>query len=289
METIRASLPCLRCGYDLTGQPLEGRCPECTMPVVSSLAAAVEHEQHPQVALRSPIRIAIALLACGIGTLLAVALQLGAPMLTTIDSLMGRVSRIPGSVRLIGWIGSAAVIALAAILLQVALLRREGALRNELGRWRWWLIAGAWSWAVAAGTAAVAQWNQAWLPEALRGSLPWAGIALQLPGMAATLSGLHALLAITGRRSQAFTEAQAARQSLQLLNATAALALVLSVASPILQYRLGWMLLAHTSRALAGCLGVLLLFGAAYLVANTWWVARALILPPVRVDRVLGG
>ena len=74
METIRTRLPCYRCGYDLTGQPVEGRCPECGRAVVASLAANIEHAQHPLVALRSPWRVAIALVACGLATLLSVAL-----------------------------------------------------------------------------------------------------------------------------------------------------------------------------------------------------------------------
>lgn len=288
METIRTQLPCYRCGYDLTGREVDGRCPECGLPVVASLAANVEHAQHPQVALRSPWSVATALFACGLATLASVALQLGAPMLRTIDSFLGRTSRLPFTVQQIGWLASSVAFAVVAVLLHRGLSRRETALRAEMGRWRRWLLAGAWCWAGAAALASSLHWYQVWLPDSLRSALPWAGVAVQLPGMAAMLSGLHVLLAITGRRSQAFTEAQAARQSVQLLNAAAALALVFTVASPILQFKLGWVWLAFTSRALSACMAALLLFGAAYLVANTWWVARALVLPPMRADRVLG-
>lgn len=288
METIRAYLPCYRCGYDLTGSPVEGQCPECDLAIVASLAAMVDHAQNPQVALHSPWRVASALVACGLATLVSVALQLGAPMLLMIDTLMSRTSRLPITVRQIGWLGSAVAVLGATVLLHLALGMRESALRKELGRWRVWLLVGAWSWFLAATLALALQWKQVWLPDALRDALPWAGIAAQLPGMAAMLSGLHVLLAITGRRSQAYTEAQAARQSVQLLNAAAALAVVFSIASPILQHKLGWFWVAQTSRALSGCLAALLLFGAAYLVANTWWVARALVLPPMRVDQLLG-
>lgn len=288
METIRADLRCYRCGYELLGKSVDGRCSECGLPVVSSLAAAVEHPQHGLVALQSPWRVAAALFACGVATLSCVALQLGAPMLLTIETLLGRSSPMPNTIRLVGWAGSAMFVSVAALLLHLALGARETALRTELGRWRFWLLVGAWSWTIAAAVAVALQWNQVWLPDAMRSALPWAGVAMQLPGMAAMLSGLHALLAITGRRSQTFVEARQARQGVQLLNTAAALALVFSVASPILQFKLGWLWLAHSSRALAGCMSALLLFGAAYLVANTWWVARALVLPPMRSDRVLG-
>src|SRR5215211_1304756 len=33
---------CLRCGYDLRGQPAQGRCPECGLPVRNSTAAPDE-------------------------------------------------------------------------------------------------------------------------------------------------------------------------------------------------------------------------------------------------------
>jgi hypothetical protein len=288
VETIRTYLPCYRCGYDLTSQPVDGRCPECTLPIVSSLAAALEHAQNPHVALRSSWRVAVALVACASAALACMALQLGAPMLESIDSLLSRSSMLPAKVRLIGWIGSSIAIAIAAVLAHNA-LRGEPALLTELGRWRRWLLLGAWGWALTAGLAAWMQWRQVWLPDALRSALPWAGLAIQLPGMAAMLSGLHVLLAITGRRSRTYTEAHAARQSVQLLNASAALAIVFSVAAPILQFKLGWIGLAYATRALSGCLAFLLLFGAAYLVANTWWVARALVLPPMRADEALGG
>jgi hypothetical protein len=288
METIRAHLPCLRCGYDLTGRSVEARCPECDLPVVASLAAALDHVQNPQVALHSPWRVACALVGCATALLLAVALQLGSPMLMALDVLLGRVTRLPTTIRLVGWSGTALLLVIVAVMLHLATGTRERALRAELGRWRAWLLVGAWVWAACATLAAVAQWNQVWLPDALRSALPWAGVAVQLPGMAMLLSGVHALLAITGRRSQTFLEANAARQSVQLLNAVAALALVFSIASPILQHKVRWLWLAHTSRALSAVLATLLLFGAAYLVANVWWVARALVLPRARSQDLLG-
>jgi multisubunit Na+/H+ antiporter MnhF subunit len=118
-------------------------------------------------------------------------------------------------------------------------------------------------------------------------ALPWIVPALQLPGMATMLSGLHALLAITGRRSSAFTEAAAARQSVRLLNGTAALLVVITLAGLITGRRVVRGpdladLVEITSRVAAVCLAALLLFGAAYLVANAWWIARSLVLPSER-------
>lgn len=36
----RAEIPCLRCGYDLTGLPREGVCPECALPLKETLEAS---------------------------------------------------------------------------------------------------------------------------------------------------------------------------------------------------------------------------------------------------------
>jgi multisubunit Na+/H+ antiporter MnhF subunit len=176
------------------------------------------------------------------------------------------------------------------LLSHVALGRGEPMLRRELGRWRLWMLLGGWAWFVAVLASVVVAWRGTELPAFMRDALPWAGAAIQLPGMACMLSGFHALLAITGRRSRAFSEAASARQSVRLLNGTAALLVVMTIAGLILETRVVQgpdlqMLVGITSRIAAACLAALLLFGAAYLVANAWWIARSLLLPPDRGDQ----
>lgn len=286
MGSIRVSLRCMRCRYELLGQPVAGRCPECGLAVVASLAMRTDHLQHGEAALRRPGLVSAALVGGAMALLLSVALQVAGPMLSVVDTLRGQTSLLQGQVRLWGWIGSLLVVTIAGALAARATSAAEGGLRDELGRWRTWLLTGFVGWAAALAVAMVLQWNVVHLPDALRSSMPWIGVAIQLPGLTSALAGLNALLAITGRRSQSFAEAHAARQSVSLLNSTAALVVVFAIAVPML-HRLEFDVLAVTAMCVTGGLAALLLFGSAYLVANAWWVARALVLPKPHIEEVI--
>jgi hypothetical protein len=286
MGVIRASLRCMRCRYELLGMPLEGRCPECGFPVATSLTTQVDHLQHAEVALTRPVWVAAAVVANALAVLFCVVFQLAAPMLASIDSLLGRQTLLQGQVRLWGWMVSFVVVLLTVALSTAGISRREAALRSEWSRWRTWMMVGLVAWMLALATAIALQWNGYRLPDSLRGALPWVGIAIQLPGMTCALAGFHPLLAIAGRRSQALREARAARQSVSLLNGTAALVVVSAISAPLL-FRLGFDWLSTVATTMAVCTAVLLLFGAAYLLANAWWVARALVLPKPRTETLV--
>lgn len=283
----------MRCGYQLLGQPLLGACPECGLSVASSLAASMEHVQRALTDLRRPRLVATMLVACAITVLVCIALQMGGPMLSMFESFTGQRSPFPDRIRMWSWSLSAVALLASAALGHAALRPSEPALRREMGRWRFWLLAGMWLWCAAAIAAVLLMRFGSRLPAALLPALPWVGVAIQLPGMAMMLSGYHALLAVLGRRSRTFTEATAARQSVKLLNGTAALLLVLTMASLILENRVVRgpdlrELVSIMSRAGAACLAGLLLFGSAYLVANAWWIGRNLLLPTERVEDIQG-
>lgn len=57
---ITANLPCSRCRYDLQGQIIDGRCPECGLSVETSLHASIDLETIRGEGLPGPRRIAIA-------------------------------------------------------------------------------------------------------------------------------------------------------------------------------------------------------------------------------------
>jgi hypothetical protein len=60
---VTANLPCSRCRYDLQGQSIESRCPECGLPVETSLHASIDLETIRGEGLPGPRRIAIATIA----------------------------------------------------------------------------------------------------------------------------------------------------------------------------------------------------------------------------------
>jgi hypothetical protein len=276
----------MRCRYELLGQPFDGRCPECGLPIAASLALRTDHLQHDEAALRRPGLVATSVVIAAVNILLCTVLQLAAPLLSSIDSLRGQVSLLQGQVRLWGWMASLASVLVSGFLLWSATRGDEPALRSEWGRWRRWMVVGHAFWAGALAIAAGMEWFDYTFSDPIRNSIPWAGIAIQLPGVTCALSAFHALLAIVGRRSQALREARAARQSVSLMNTTAALVVVFAIATPLL-HRLeqDWASLLATVGSVA--MSVLLVFGAAYLVANAWWVAHALLLPKPRIEEMV--
>lgn len=287
MHTVQATIRCVRCGYDLRGAQVLGRCPECGAAVASTLAVSVDPALRDLVALQRPALVATSLIAWCAAPLACVALQLGGPMLSMFDMLTSRSSAITPRIRLWAWLLSTLVLVVALVLSHALWFRRDAVLRAEMGRWRIWMLAGGWLWTLATAVAAWAQWHPQHLSDAVRSAMPWAGTAIQIPGMAMLLSALSVLLAITGRRSQTYREAGAARQSVKLLNLNAALLVVFSIASPVVHNRLRWDVLGFVIDAAVLALAGLLLFGSAYLLANGWWIGRALVLPPMRLEEVL--
>ena len=287
MARVDIPMPCLRCRYDLRGAEALGRCPECGLAVATTLASSTAPRARVLAALRRPRRVALLVLAAGLGQFLCVMLQLAAPMLSTATLLTGMNETFSHHVRFWGWTLSAMVLAGAAACSHACVDRAEGPLRAEMGRWRGLLSVGLWAWTLAAAGAAFAAWQAPFLPDVWRSALPWIGVATQLPGMTVAMAAFGVLLGIVGRRSLAFTESGAARQGVHLVNSVAAITLVTSLASFWLRGRqdADWMLWLHLLLLVASvCLAGLLLLGSAYLLSNSWLVARALVLPPPRLE-----
>ncbi|NBX24575.1 MAG: hypothetical protein EBQ99_00745 [Planctomycetes bacterium] len=289
MSRVERSLSCLRCRYQLRGLEALGRCPECGLPIVTSLAASTDPGQRAAAALRHPTRVALLVLMLGITELVCVVVQLAAPLLATTSMLTGMSEGFSHRLRFWGWAISAVVLAAAALATPVCTGPGEAPLRAEMGRWRSLLLVGLWAWSLAAAGAAVAADQAPFLPDIWRSALPWIGLATQLPGMAVALAAFAVLVGIAGRRSQTFSEAQAVRTSLRVINTVAAMAVVASLAGFWLRNRdSDWQ--AITSGILLAsslALGAVLLLVSAYLASHAWLVARGLMKPAPRLEEVL--
>lgn len=290
MLRVEKSLPCVRCRYSLRGVAAMGRCPECGLAVVTTLAACTDPGLRAMAAIRHPVRVALLVLAVGAAELTCVVAQLAAPMLSATSLLTGMVETFSHRLRFWGWAISALVTAAAAVAMPVLMGPREVPLRAEMGRWRGTLMVGLWAWSLAAAGGAVACFQAPFLPDIWRSALPWIGVATQLPGMAVALTGYAVLLGISGRRSQTSYEAESARRALRAVNTLAAMALVASLAAFWLRNRVSadWQTLAWgTLLAGAVALAALLLLMSAYLMSHAWLVARGLMKPPPRLDEVI--
>ena len=233
-------------------------CPECGLAVATTLASNSDLKIRALVALQRPARVATFLVAIPLACMLAAVLQTAGPLIAFIDSMSGQSSKIAEQIRFFGWAASCVLVAGAWGMLCVGLLATLIA-----------IIAGA-----------IQFQSQQWSMDWLKISAP----ALQLPAFAMVMISYRRVLVVCGRRSQAFREAGAARQNINLLIYTLGLVALGAFASPVLLHKLGWEMAAILSDSLVAVESAVLIFGLAYLVANAWWIARSLLLPPMKFE-----
>ena len=283
MPKLASHILCDRCKYDLHGLDLFDVCPECGLAVATTLASNSDLKIRALVALQRPARVATFLVAIPLACMLATVLQTAGPLIAFIDSMSGQSSNIAGQIRFFGWAASCVLVAGAWGMLCVGLLASEVALRAEMRKWRAWLHCGLLLWVatlIAIIAGAIQFQSQQWSMDWLKISAP----ALQLPAFAMVMISYRRVLVVCGRRSQAFREAGAARQNINLLIYTLGLVALGAFASPVLLHKLGWELAAILSDSLVAVESAVLIFGFAYLVANAWWIARSLLLPPMKFE-----
>ncbi len=283
MPKLSSHVRCDGCKYDLHGCDLLDVCPECALAVVTTLAGNSDSQIRALVALQRPHRVAIFLVAVPLACLLAAVVQSAGPMIAFIDFMSGQTSRFAGQIRFFGWAASCVFMALAFAIAYFGLLASEFSLRAEMRKWRVWLNGGLLLWIATLITiiaCSIGLQSQEWIMDSLKTSAP----ALQLPAFAIVLISYRRLLMVCGRRSQAFREAGAARQNINLLIYTLGLVALGAFASPILLHKLGWDVAALLSDSLVVVESGVLIFGLSYLVANAWWIARSLLLPPMKFE-----
>ncbi len=281
MPKLASHIRCDRCKYNLYGLELLDVCPECGLAVATTLASNSNLQIRALVALQRPARVALLLVSIPLACMLAAVLQSAGPMIALLDSLSGQNTKLSEQIRLFGWVASWALLALACVIAIMGLLASEYCLRAEMRKWRMWLNGGLALWLVTLIVIIGCAFNfrsQTWIMDWLTMSAP----VMQLPAFAIVLISYRRLLVVCGRRSQAFREAGTARQNINLLIYTVGLVALGAFASPILRTRLGWEIAALVSDSLVAVESGVLLFGLAYLVANAWWIAKSLLLPPMK-------
>ena len=283
MPTLATHVRCDRCKYDLHGCGLFNVCPECGLAVATTLAGHSDLQIRALVALQRPARVATFLVAIPLVCMLCAVLQSAGPMIAFFDSMSGQSTKIAEQIRVFGWRASCVLMALALVIACMGLLASEFSLRAEMRKWRVWLNGGLLLWVatlIVIIVSAIKLQSQEWVMDWLKMSAP----ALQLPAFAMVLISYRRLLLVCGRRSQAFREAGSARQNINLLIYTLGLVALGAFASPILLHKLGWEVAAMVSDSLVAVESAVLIFGLAYLVANAWWIARSLLLPPMKFE-----
>jgi hypothetical protein len=280
---LASHVRCDGCKYDLYGCDLLDVCPECALAVVTTLAGNSDSQIRALVALQRPHRVATFLVAVPLTCMLAAVLQSAGPMIAFFDFMSGQTSRFAAQIRFFGWAASCALVIATCLIACWGLLASEFSLRAEMRKWRVWLNGGLLLWMatlIAIIVCVIEFQSQDWIMECLKTSAP----ALQLPAFTIVLISYRRLLMVCGRRSQAFREAGAARQNINLLIYTLGLVALGAFASPILLHKLAWDWAAFLSDTLVAVESGVLIFGLAYLVANAWWIARSLLLPAMKFE-----
>jgi hypothetical protein len=270
--TIRKTLPCAKCGYDLEGLAADGLCPECGADILSTLAVRLDPateslERSPQL-----VRTGWAIYLMSLGSVLGCAIVL-AP---AIDAAIGAMV-FPR------WI-SPGIAGVRAIAPSVAL---AGAVIGMFAA----LLVMPWS-----GERAFVR------ARALGGAgfVGWTLLSLQPPSWPASLIAVAAAAAVAAsttpllRRlvphSRLFRTARHATQTTRDLLIASAVTGGAGALTLLLRHATGdGPQQAVFSGVVAGTSGMLLVVGLGYRLVNTHWILRSLRQPPPKVDEMLGG
>lgn len=266
---------CVRCRYDLSGARPLGRCPECGLEIVVTLA---QHADPAIADLARPERSRLAsfgVLALVLGPFLALVFQGVAPALRLFDSITGRGAAFPTQIERPMWAAAGLVLAVAAMMVMHAFSARTNpTLRATTRRFLLRALAAMWVWAaVLLGGFACS-----FTDVTQRTSYALVVLALQLLPATLCLAWAGGMLARVGIHSRAYREARQGRQSSELVTATLAGAITLSMLPPAL-VPMGYQEAADVAGVLSHVLLVLSVLGLAYMAANAWVISAALRRP----------
>jgi hypothetical protein len=272
-------VPCVRCRYDLAGTYVFGKCPECGLEVLASVAHNADPEVAHLASPETPRAASTAVIALTVAPLLVMLAQGSGPAMRTIDALAGRGTSLPSQVERPSWAVCAAVLAATAFLFARGFSeQRNPTLRASVGSARVTrLILGLCAWAAVLAAA----FGVSLSGVADKQAFPMMALAAQILPMAFTLLALAPVLGRVGALSRAYREARHGKQGAELLAGTLVGAIALYVTAGAVGSTYSEDLYT-VATGLSAVLLFLSVLGLAYVTANGWVIAAGLRAP--RID-----
>ena len=270
--SLRSSLACVKCGYDLEGLPVDAKCPECGQDIMATLAVRLDPATEALERSGTLLRTAWGVYLSSAGSVAACAV-IGSPIIDAVRA------RLPVPV----WVGPG-IDGARAVLPAVALL---GALVGFAGSvfvlpWRRERPIVR---ARLAGGAGFLIWGAAAAQPA-----SFASALLALAGTAAVVASVTPVLRQLVPHARLFRTARHATQSTRdLLISTAVTAGAGALALALADRRGEAADYAVFAGAVSLASAMLLFVGLCYRMANAFWILRSVRTPPPRLDDVLGG
>ena len=272
LHTLRvaADLPCLRCKYDVRGLHADGRCPECGLDVIESIAAKVDPELAMLSPLARPRTAAWSLLAL----MLALTTTVLAEILTHVPVAIAMLPSGSWKTQLLALVPDSLVVrlvALPSIALAVAFVSALVLINSIKPRMlvRFGLLVG------------IAGWFASTFASASTFALVPAG-----PPAAVTLLALSPLLADLGQWSRSYRARPASRQRIGPLESAIIFGVATYAAAELLEPWVGRDATTALRLVSAACLAMTLV-GFFYLLGNAIWMWRALAWWQPLLQRVI--
>ncbi len=281
--TIRRSLPCIACGYQLRGLRVGGACPECGEAVLRSVLAVIDPRASGLPTLRNPRMVAHGLFGLIASLAMAAVLLVPRPLAARLELSLGGppgrwLSVVPA------WLPLASAGLFVLALVFVAMLAPPPDARaDDAG-----VVRGIRRLRVGLAILAVAAAGFGIADVCPPFDAVEQGLFLLLCGAAIwTFLALRATVRVIGQRSRQYRTRVAARQGFREM-AFATGVLVLGQVAAAAGGRLGVGLLEFLGQLVAWVSLLMVLIGLAYMVVNAVWIQRALLRPPPTLAELLG-